>query len=529
MIFGKNLVYNYLPLIVIGIVLTGLLIYLKVSTPTTTLKKDSLEPYSTSLRYEPIDVIDLENQTGDPCSPSEPKLCDTENQFSCISCKSGMAICTHLKNDLSYIDDDTGESKILKANNVPTQGYCLPIQNLAQNCNPYHGKWALTKLNPEDEVIFITCECIRPGIIGKDTLLGDCTTSYICEFKNINVPFESLECICQGGSKPAFEEQPICKFPTLGSGGFTIDEFEKALPAAYSRAEMVSTDYFADKINNAVTVSKLPSPCSYCPITGEFISSSVEKIVVDNEDTYICRPLDPIETVIPIRIDPNSRILKGARGPDAIIKANWEHRTFINGLKEGLVIYELPKSKNEKLFQLLGITDEVSFLHFKGPDFQFWVYLDPIRLEYSIPYLWTDADIFNMWGWYYNMDSAAHYDYSQRKISWIAHAKYGDIYKIAHQRFPLSHKLKESARNYEESVTYLYIDPWGRLYFHERTLDAGIVGFREGPNLSVNGQRRLAFVTVDSDKLKEYKDLVIYPGSFGPDTRQSDIKITEVE
>ena len=299
------------------------------------------------------------------CTGSELKKCKLSDPTSCLGCQNLIATCTHFDQNMDYIDSD-GTKHIIPANkDSKDDGYCLVIQNHEQKCNPFHGNLVLIQLKPNDTESMLYCDCINPGYIGKLDLNGACDEVFICNGNVVNLytTLDKLECICESG----FESKntngtPVCQLITVEK----YTEYENL----FLDKEHVSSSKFHNLISDNFPGNKLINPCKYCLLTGKFVDNG--KMVPTEDGGWQCALKSQMPGQndyvlgIPIRISlSGNRLLRGSKGPDAILAINWR-QIFVYGYVnskeyENSAIIFNGSDKNVEIFERLGLNINSSY------------------------------------------------------------------------------------------------------------------------------------------------------------------------
>lgn len=295
----------------------------------------------------PPDTIVIENPFN--CTPVDLKPCTLNDGLSCVGCKSLIATCIHFNEDTKYIDYN-GIETIIPANLTENDGYCLTQMNTNQRCNPFHGDLVLVQANPDALESMLYCNCKNPGYIGNIDILGACEEPFICNGKidDINQPIEKIQCLCENDTIPVTNNNvPSCIIPS-------VKEFTQFNNATYfDGIYTVPKDRFTDDIAKNFPGDKLRNPCKYCLLTGVYLENGEMKPADDGG--YQCVTFVAGERGLPIRRDPNRRILKGDKGPDAIVDVK-VHSLLVHGY--------LNETEFEQMTALLHVSDNRSILQF---------------------------------------------------------------------------------------------------------------------------------------------------------------------
>lgn len=299
-------------------------------------------------------TIELNNSEQYKCTPNEPRPCKVSDQSSCFGCQNLTSRCLHVENDAEYIDTD-GNIAILKKNEDADDGYCLSLNTLAQNCNPLHGKWVLVASedqNDENLVYSLLCSCINPGYIGNTTLLGACDTPFVCsgKVKDIDTPLDAMVCECGSGKLPfTLNDIPTCQPEVVGNA--TSDRFP-TIPNG------VESNLYNTTIRGNYPGERIANPCSRCPLTNKEVFGYT---VNDNDGGVQC--VANVKYGLPIRRNPNFRLLKGDSGPDAVIAvSNYKLHLYgyLHDKDYPTMGVTFPKKGNEELVSVLELDKDTS-------------------------------------------------------------------------------------------------------------------------------------------------------------------------
>lgn len=339
--------------IIICVFLTNYLKYfnIELSSITDNTKLKSIPEFSTDIHFDPFaDEYDIDAEF--ECTPTDLRKCDMNNQASCFNCKSFTAKCVHFDKDQTYIDLD-GKAHTIQKNLDPNEGYCLTINKLTETCNLYHGDLIFVKIS--NYGIGLVCHCKNPGFIGNTHLMGNCSDVFVCngKIKNINVPFEEIECDCDENNSdliPAkYNNIPICEEPK-------ILNLKKHIPIQTFPLSIAS---FNKNISgNLVYQKDLPNPCIRCLLTRQVVGIEYHS---DDKKTVQCVALE-FGYGIPIRLKSNERLLKGEFGPDAILAIHYHEirvygKTKQSEFLDGEVIFNNRDGANTEIYKKLNLTD----------------------------------------------------------------------------------------------------------------------------------------------------------------------------
>lgn len=313
----------------------------------------SLRKFSYNIHFEndfPAQ-IDLKNPFVCDCANLRP--CKINDKDACLGCESLVATCTNFPTDTLFLDTTSGQRLIIPANATKQDGYCLTIEKLFNRCNPYHGDLVLVRLNPNELYSGLICLCKNPGFIGNKTLTGACENVFVCDgkIKNLNVPFEQIQCECPYGFRNDTIKSgiPVCRAERIHEH----TQFE----TLYSTSVGVESENLTTVSNLEKTIAQnLPSrlvlnPCRHCILTGKVVDGAL----VESEDGFQC--IAQSNSCIPLRLFPDKRILKGTKGPDAMISIKFTK----------IIVYGYIESKDyENMVAIFKASDNLEICRILG-------------------------------------------------------------------------------------------------------------------------------------------------------------------
>lgn len=311
----------------------------------------ALRPFSYDIKFDPFPsniVITNPYQ----CTETDLKPCKLDDALSCAGCQNLIARCTHFETDAKIVVDGEVVGTVPK-NDTSDDGYCLATTSVVDSCNPFHGDLAIAKANKETELSQLICICKNPGAVGNTTLLGNCSTPFVCDGKveDINVPLSQIKCVCGNDRVAATAEVsqlPICQRDSVLTHDYTNHQ--------YPSDDFVDIDRFNADVRANVSASKLRNPCTTCLISGKRVDG---ELVERSDGGYQCRCTSP--SCLPIRRSSDARLLRGDIGPDAVIDLKWKvikmlpHMSSSDWRELTAVIL---KSDNAELFETMGLTED---------------------------------------------------------------------------------------------------------------------------------------------------------------------------
>uniref|UniRef100_A0AAU8GD08 PIF-1 n=1 Tax=Faxonius propinquus nudivirus TaxID=3139431 RepID=A0AAU8GD08_9VIRU len=315
----------------ICIIFIFITLYLKISLNKfntqylSTIQKNQekikeIPKFSYNIHFKnPPNEINIENPY--MCTVTDLKKCEISDPFSCIGCQNLLSSCVNFEKDTKYINID-GTELLIPANIDSNEGYCLKIKNSTQACNPYHGVLVLIETSPTKLESMLYCECINPGYVGKNSILGACDTPFICNghVLDINKPLSEIICQCNDTMiAVTVNNTPTCQHKIVKDYTYTDDDF--------LGKNTVPSNRFISDIEINFPGTKLLDPCKYCLLTGNYIENGI--MVPTEDDGWQCVLATQITTNSTVRGLPirrnihGKRLLKGVYGPDAVIDIAW--------------------------------------------------------------------------------------------------------------------------------------------------------------------------------------------------------------
>ncbi len=304
--------------------------------------------FSYNIHFNPFaSTIDVNNPY--ECTPVDRKICSIKDETSCFGCKNLIAKCTHFAEDTKYIDTN-GDVTIIPANSTPDEGYCMVTETVSESCNPYHGDLVLVQSSADATESSLICDCKNPGYIGKTSLSGACDDVFVCNGSvvDLNVPFDKITCQCPVGTTPAVKNGiPICRNDIVYTHDYISNQ--------YVGFDRLGASFFNATYGGNTKTEYFRNPCKYCVLTGQRVNGDIAA----SEDGFQC--VSNSFDAMPIRVSSMSRILKGKRGPDAMIAAKiktirvYGYFTNTDYQDTGFQIACNDKYKNDALFEVLGL------------------------------------------------------------------------------------------------------------------------------------------------------------------------------
>ena len=309
---------------------------------------EQLKEFNYDIHFDPFpNTIDITNPYA--CTPLDRHLCQMDDQTSCFGCQNLISRCTHFAQATKYVDLQGNEYEI-PANSNPNEGYCLLTERVSESCNSFHGDLVLVQTSVDSTESAFICNCKNPGYIGKTSITGNCTDVFICNgnIKTLDVPFDQIECSCGIGETSKMENDiPVCITDTVLNHDYNNS-------VIFSSLDSLEASYFNSTFSGNTNTPYFRNPCMYCLITGE----PVDGRIIESDDGYQCQSTS--YDAIPVRSNSLGRILRGVRGPDAMIKMTvtafriygyFSNTNFSNG---GIIV-DGRNGDNARLFPQFGL------------------------------------------------------------------------------------------------------------------------------------------------------------------------------
>lgn len=318
--------------------------------------EENLLRFSTTKRIQPPpSTIDIENPYA--CTAEDLRKCDTNNMLSCVGCQNLLSTCVHFEDDtLMYPLDENDEISedpvLIPKNDSADEGYCLIVKTVGESCS-VHGQLVLIQISPDASETALICMCTEPGLIGNDTIDGNCTSLRICNgnVDDITKPIASLNCECPENfySTRLEDGTPTCAAKTLlNSTAADVNSHVENL--SNDNIRLAEIRHFNGNIsqNLASGITSLPDPCATCPITGRSLACHVDSI---KDLASFCSTDSPTNDVVLLKTNnPDGRIFVGNFGADMAIYGDWTYiLSFLRQENVEDVIYVLEMEKNQHL------------------------------------------------------------------------------------------------------------------------------------------------------------------------------------
>lgn len=255
-----DMVFISLMMILVVIVL-GVIIVRYRSQPPILLKEKIIEEFSVPLEFDPYPgpktVSNLED-----CNADSLKVCKLNDVTTNFGCKELLVQCKHFDKDTPYFDTN-GRKSIIPKNNDPNEGYALALTIVADSCNPYHGDMTLVTTSKQSSEYMLVCSCKNSGYIGNESLLGNCTTPYICngQIDSINKPLNQIECLCKATevSERYDTGVPVCKTMNVNQANAKYEDWSYLVP--WNSDRQLPIDKFNPTISDNLHTTRLLDPC----------------------------------------------------------------------------------------------------------------------------------------------------------------------------------------------------------------------------------------------------------------------------
>lgn len=264
------------------------------------LKQKELDTWEMDIHFEEYpSSYNVENNK--ICNASTLEPCKMDNPTDTFGCNELNVQCTHFQNDTEYIETD-GERYTIPANATDNDGYLLVVLKAAEACNVNTGDLVLVALSNTSNEYGVMCECKKPGFIGKDEMMGNCTVERTCKVDNINQPIKDMKCVCESPVKINVytstdqDAIPYCR-------EMTINEANQTYPDGWSqyiafKGDVLDTSFAHKNIVGNMRCDKMINPCRF--VVGDLVANDrfkkaiAQPYKVNKGDTtnYFCPSID---------------------------------------------------------------------------------------------------------------------------------------------------------------------------------------------------------------------------------------------
>lgn len=223
-----------------------------------------LKHFSVPIQFDPYPQPSRVISNDQDCTAETLKVCRLDDVTTNFGCKELLVKCQHFDVDTPFVNNVTNTTTIIPKNVYPHEGYALAITAIADGCNPYHGDMTLISTNPSSTEYMLVCSCKNPGYVGNESLLGNCSTAYICNGKidSIDQPLNKIKCLCADHEKNMrySDGLPVCKEMTVKDANEKYpDDWSHLLPWKSYRHLPITK--FNPTIAGNLRTSHLLDPC----------------------------------------------------------------------------------------------------------------------------------------------------------------------------------------------------------------------------------------------------------------------------
>lgn len=255
-----NIIFTIFIIILVICILVATIIVSKNKIKEIHFVQKDIPRFSVDIHFDPYpQVVDIENQYD--CNVKSLRKCDINDPTTLFGCKELIVKCHHFDKDTPYVENNV--TTTIPKNSIPTEGYALAITTIAEACNPYHGDLTLVTANAESNEYMLICTCKNPGYIGNETLLGNCTSVFICNGKidNVDKPLKEINCICDKLETSVRYDDglPVCKELLVHEANELYSDWANIVPWNSDR-QIDATNYNVTVSGNLKS-SRLLDPC----------------------------------------------------------------------------------------------------------------------------------------------------------------------------------------------------------------------------------------------------------------------------
>lgn len=225
-----------------------------------TFEQKEIPRFSADIQFDPYpQTVNIENQYD--CNVSSLRVCNINDSTTLFGCKELIVRCHHFDEDTPYIENN--ETIIIPKNSTADEGYALAITTIADACNPYHGDMTLVTTDADSSEYMLICTCKNPGYIGNESLLGNCTSIFVCNGKidNIDQPLNKINCQCDARQTTIRYEDglPVCKDLLVHEANELYSDWSNIVP--WNSFRQIETSAYNVTISGNLKTSRLLDPC----------------------------------------------------------------------------------------------------------------------------------------------------------------------------------------------------------------------------------------------------------------------------
>lgn len=255
-----NIVFSLLAIVCVICIIIALVIISKSKIKKLTFTQTEIPNFSIDLTFDPFpQTVNIENQYD--CNVDSLRVCDINDNTTLFGCRELIVRCHHFENDTPYVEN--GETRIIPKNDQATEGYALAITTVADACNPYHGDMTLVAADADSVEYMLVCSCKNPGYIGNESLLGNCTSVFICNGKidDIDKPLNEIKCVCTSRQTTMRYDDglPVCKDLLVHEANDLFADWANIVP--WNSDRQINTSAYNPTIAGNLKTSRLLDPC----------------------------------------------------------------------------------------------------------------------------------------------------------------------------------------------------------------------------------------------------------------------------
>nr|DBA13104.1 TPA: Per os infectivity factor 1 [Oryctes rhinoceros nudivirus] len=260
MIDLTNTIFGIVSILIVICIIIAIVLTSNNKIHELTFEQKAIPKFSIDLQFDPYpQVVNIENQYD--CNVHSLRVCDINDSTTLFGCKELIVRCHHFDEDTPFIENN--ETLTIPKNQTADEGYALAITTISDACNPYHGDMTLVTANSDASEYMLICTCKNPGYIGNESLLGNCTSVFICNGKvdDVNKPLNEINCVCESRQKTIRYDDglPVCKDLLVHEANELYDDWSNIVP--WSSFRQLETSNFNPTISGNLKTSRLLDPC----------------------------------------------------------------------------------------------------------------------------------------------------------------------------------------------------------------------------------------------------------------------------
>lgn len=253
-------IFTIFSLIIIVCVIVAVVLTAEEKIKAKQFEQKEIPKFSKQWHFDPYpQTVNIENQYD--CNAKSLRKCDINDSTTLFGCKELVVRCHHFDADTPYIENN--QTAMIPRNDTPTEGYALAITTISDACNAYHGDMTLVAANADSTEYMLVCTCKNPGYIGNESLLGNCTSVFICNgaIDDIDKPLSEINCRCEQRQMTVRYEDglPVCKDMLVHEANERYSDWSNIV--SWSSNRQIDSRNYNPTVSGNLRTSRLLDPC----------------------------------------------------------------------------------------------------------------------------------------------------------------------------------------------------------------------------------------------------------------------------